>query len=134
MVWYGRRSDSRQERHWHFAVATFCAAIGLVMTTLSTGHLWTSLMLLAITTAGIVGAYPVFWAAATAQLSKSTAAAGIAVITSLGSLAGVVSPAAIGLIKTSTGSFTLGLYAVAAVMALGGLVMLCSRTLASQSS
>ncbi|MDB5983514.1 MAG: Nitrate/nitrite transporter [Pseudomonas sp.] len=131
MVWYGRRSDRRQERHWHFALATFCAATALVITTLTTGHLWTSLMLLAITTAGIVAAYPVFWAAATAQLSKSNAAAGIAVITSLGSLAGVISPAAIGLIKTATGSFTLGFYAVAAVMALGGVVMLRSRTLAS---
>jgi D-galactonate transporter len=127
MVWYGRRSDRLQERYWHFAIATFCAAIGLAMTTLTTGHLWTSLILLTLTTAGVVGAYPVFWAAATAQLSKRNAAAGIA---SLGSLAGVVSPAAIGLIKTATSNFTLGFYAVAAVMALGGVVMLRSRTLA----
>lgn len=109
---------------------TFCAATGLAMTTLTTGHLWASLVFLTLTTAGIVGAYPVFWAAATAQLSKRNAAAGIAIITSLRSLAGVVSPAAIVLIKTATGNFTLGFYAVAAVMALDGMVMLRSRTLA----
>ncbi|WP_223508357.1 MULTISPECIES: hypothetical protein [unclassified Pseudomonas] len=77
------------------------------MTTVTTGHLWISLVLLAITTAGI------------------------AAITSLGSLAGVVSPATIDFIKTPTGSFILGLYAVVAVMALGGLVMLRSRTFMS---
>lgn len=132
MVWYARRSDQRQERHWHFATATFCAAAGLVLSTWTASQLWASLALLAITTAGIVGAYPVFWAAATAQLGRGTSATvGIAIITSLGSLAGIVSPAAIGLIKTSTGSFEVGLYTVAAVMALGGVVMLRSSTLAS---
>jgi D-galactonate transporter len=133
MVWYARRSDRLKERHWHFAVATFCGAGALVLSTFTPGYLWTSLSLLAMTTAGIVAAYPVFWAAATAQLSKASAAGGIAVITSLGSLAGVISPAAIGLIKTSTGNFTLGLYAVSVVMASGGLVMLRSKTLAPPS-
>jgi D-galactonate transporter len=126
MIGYARHSDKHQERHWHFAIAVWCAAVALALSTFTTTGLWASLLLLAITTAGIAASYPVFWAYATARLAKTQASAGIAVITSLGSLAGIVSPAAMGLIRTTSGSFTQGLYVIAAVMSLGGLIMLCS--------
>lgn len=128
MVWYGRRSDRTNERRWHFAFATFIAAIALVLTTFVDNQIWVSMALLAVTSAGVVSAFPVFWAAATARLSTASAAAGIAMITTLGSLSGVFSPFAIGMLKSTTGSISTALYLVATVVAIGGLVMLCSRT------
>lgn len=125
MVWFGRRSDIRRERRWHFAFAAFVGATGLIATTW-TGALWPSLICIAIAAAGMVAAFPVLWGAATARLTTNAAPAGIATITSIGSLAGVVAPFAIGQIKTSTGSPALGLYLIALMIVAAGVVMLRS--------
>ena len=74
----------------------------------------------------MVAAFPVLWGAATARLTTNAAPAGIATITSIGSLAGVVAPFAIGQIKTSTGSPALGLYLIALMIVAAGVVMLRS--------
>jgi D-galactonate transporter len=124
MVWFGKHSDSRQERRWHFAVAAAMGALGLVGSTFTSNNLWLSIGLLAMATAGIVSSLPVFWAVATSHLSKASAAAGIAIITSVSNLAGVASPYALGLIKTSTGSLTAGLYVVAALLLVGAMSIL----------
>ena len=124
MIVYGRHSDRRKERRIHFAVAAIFGAGMLALTSLTLGSFWPSIILLSLATTGVVAVYPVFWAAATNALSRSSAATGIATITTLGSISGVVCPYAIGLIKTSTGSLTLGLYGVAGLMTVGALVML----------
>jgi MFS-type transporter involved in bile tolerance (Atg22 family) len=51
-------------------------------------------------------------------LSEDAAPAGIALITSIASLAGVT-PALVGTIKTQTGSLTLALYLIVAVLLVG---------------
>ena len=55
-----------------------------------------------------------FWTLPTAFLSGAAAAAGIAVINSIGNLAGFAGPFAMGWIKDATGSFTAGLLMIAA--------------------
>jgi predicted MFS family arabinose efflux permease len=123
-VWYGRRSDARKERRRHFAVACLLGAIGLFGSTFTTQSLWASLALLSLASAGIVSALPVFWAASTSYLSPRTAAAGIAIITSVSNLAGVASPYVLGLIKTATGSLSAGLAAIAGLLVLGALALM----------
>lgn len=124
MVWYGRRSDARKERRRHFAVACLLGAIGLFGSTFTTQSLWASIALLSLASAGIVSALPVFWAASTSYLSPRTAAAGIAIITSVSNLAGVASPYVLGLIKTATGSLSAGLAAIAGLLVLGALALM----------
>ena len=64
---------------------------------------------------GIFGCLPVFWTFPTAFLSGAAAAAGIALINSIGNLAGFAGPYAMGRIKDLTGSYTGGLLLLAAL-------------------
>ena len=56
-----------------------------------------------------------FWTLPTAFLSGTAAAGGIAMINSIGNLAGFAGPYAMGWIKDSTGSYAGGLLSLAAV-------------------
>lgn len=123
MVWYGRRSDRKRERRWHLAVAAFVAAATLIATTMTTANAWLSVALISLAVGGVVAAYPVFWAAATSAVPRAAAGASIAAITSIGNLSGVATPYTIGVLKSLTGSLSAGLYCTAAMMILGGIVM-----------
>ena len=124
MVWLGKRSDARQERRWHFATAAVLGAAGLVGSTFTSNDLWLSLALLSLATAGIVSTLPIFWAISTSYFSKASAAVSIALVTSIANLAGIASPYVLGLIRTSTGSLTAGLYVIAALLVAGALAVL----------
>jgi nitrate/nitrite transporter NarK len=63
---------------------------------------------------GIFGALPVFWTFPAAFLSGQAAAGGIALINSIGNLAGFTGPFAVGRIKDLTGSYTGGLLTLSA--------------------
>jgi ACS family tartrate transporter-like MFS transporter len=63
---------------------------------------------------GIYGSKPAFWPLPSAFLTGSAAAAGIALVNSIGNLGGFVGPYAVGWIKDATGSFEAGLYFLAA--------------------
>ncbi|MGQ8630996.1 MFS transporter [Agrobacterium sp. DKPNP3] len=62
--------------------------------------------------AGAYGAIPVFWQMPNKLFSGTAAAAGIAIINSFGNLGGFLAPYGLGLLKTETGSVTLGLLTV----------------------
>ncbi|WP_439671829.1 MFS transporter, ACS family [Cupriavidus necator] len=123
MFWVARRSDARRSHRQSFVIATCVAALGLAATACTTGSLWMSMTLVSAATAGVVSAFPVFWAIATSVLPKNVAAVGIAAITTLSGLAGVLCPASMGLLKTATGSTSIGLYVLAALLVSAGVVM-----------
>jgi D-galactonate transporter len=129
MILYGRHSDKRGERRWHYAVAVAIGGVGLALTSWTGAYIWVSVALIAIAIAGSVSSLPVFWAVATAQLSRQSAVGGIAIITSLGNLAGLACPYILGVIKQSTGSLTGGLVLIAGVMLAGALVMVGSGSI-----
>jgi ACS family tartrate transporter-like MFS transporter len=62
---------------------------------------------------GIFACLPAFWTLPTAFLSGAAAAAGIAVINSIGNLASFAGPLAMGWIKDHTGSYNGGLLLLA---------------------
>ncbi|MCO8646788.1 MFS transporter, partial [Burkholderia multivorans] len=64
------------------------------------------------------------WAMPSAFLSGAGAAAGIAMINSIGNLGGFVGPFAIGWLKQATGGYAAGLYVVAATLAVSAIVTL----------
>lgn len=66
---------------------------------------------------------PLLWAQPTALLSGG-AAAGIAMISSLGNLAGLFSPSLFGYLTVSTHSTSAGMFLLAAFMVLGGILSL----------
>jgi ACS family tartrate transporter-like MFS transporter len=57
-------------------------------------------------------------------LSGAGAAAGIAMINSIGNLGGFVGPFAIGWLKNTTGSYSAGLYVVGATLAMSSVITL----------
>jgi MFS family permease len=120
MVWWGRRSDRFAERRWHTAIPLFIAAAGIAASTVLDDP---TLKMIAFCVAGfgIFACLPVFWTLPTAFLSGAAAAAGIAVINSIGNLAGFAGPFAMGWIKDHTGSYAGGLLLLAGlgVIAMG---------------
>ncbi len=115
MIWNGIHSDKTGERHLHCALATLVASIGLVLTGLALGNAVLALAALTLAAIGILAAFPVFWSIPGAFLAGTAAAGGIALINSIGNLAGFAAPYMIGALKTSTGSLSSGLYFVAAL-------------------
>jgi nitrate/nitrite transporter NarK len=72
----------------------------------------------------ILTTLPLFWSLPTSFLAGTGAAAGIALINSLGNLSGFVSPYAVGLLKDATGSTDAGVYLLACGMVVGALLTL----------
>jgi sugar phosphate permease len=126
MVLIGRSSDRLKERRWHFVACVCIAALGLGLTTLSKGMLGVSVAVLSLAVIGIASATPIFFAGLTEYLSKSSSAAGIALISSLGNLGPAVSPSITGWITARTGNADYSMYLVMALYLVAGALLLLS--------
>ncbi len=73
---------------------------------------------------GILTTLPLFWSLPTAFLAGTGAAAGIAMINSLGNLAGFLSPYLVGWLKQVTASNSSGMYMLSGFLILGALLVL----------
>jgi ACS family tartrate transporter-like MFS transporter len=121
MILVSRSSDHRLERRHHVAIPAIMGAAALVLlgTTRSPFYSVTLLCLLA---AGVYSVIGPFWALPSEFLTGFSAAAGIALINSVGNLGGFVGPYMIGAIAMRTGNLYGGL-------ALAGLSLFISATL-----
>jgi MFS transporter, ACS family, tartrate transporter len=123
MVWFGYNSDSTGERKGHTAIGLLIGAAGIAASTLTSDPTLT-IVAFTIGACGVFGSLPVFWTLPTAVLSGTAAAAGIAVINSIGNLAGFVGPYAMGWMKDATGSLTGGLLLIAALAVIAMAIVL----------
>lgn len=124
MVLLGRSSDRSKERRWHVALPAVIGAVGLAASALVPHNVALAVVSLTVATIGILGALCQFWAIPPAFLGGVAAAAGIALINSVGNLAGFVSPYLVGWIKDMTHSTDMGLYCVAASLLVAAAVVL----------
>ncbi|BBQ00452.1 MFS transporter [Burkholderia sp. SFA1] len=124
MIVAGKHADRTRERRWHVALPALIAAAGFVLCALFGSSSAISVAGLTLATAGVITALPMFWALPTAFLGGTGAAAGIALINCTGNLAGFISPAVIGWLKTMTHSLSSGLFVVAASLAISALLIL----------
>ena len=118
MILLGRSSDRMRERRWHLIVPALCGAVGFVVAA-SAGSTVVAIAALAVAAGGVLTCAPLFWSLPTAFLSGAGAAAGIALINSVGNLAGFASPYVIGALRDSTGSTAAGMYALAGMLVIG---------------
>jgi cyanate permease len=123
MVWYGRRSDARQERKGHAAVALLLCVLGYGAAAFINDPLG-KMICLTVASFGTFAVLPIIWTFPTAFLSGAAAAAGIAIINALGNLSGFVGPFAMGRIVDLTGSFAGGLLLIAALALLAMVIVL----------
>ncbi len=126
MVAMGLHSDRSGERRWHTAAPAFAGAMALSAAAYSTS-VGPAILLISVAVLGVFSMMGPFWAMPTSLLSGTAAAAGIAVINSIGNLGGFVGPYVIGLVRTSTGQFKGGLLLVSGALAVSGAVVLRVR-------
>jgi len=112
----GRSSDARRERRWHLIVPAAAAALGFVGAAAYPHSTVVSLAFLSLAACGVLTCTALFWSLPTSVLSGTAAAAGIALINSVGNLAGFASPSLIGWLKDATHSNEYGMFALAAIL------------------
>ena len=124
MVLVGKSSDLSGERRWHFAAAATAGGLGLILSTWFPSNVPAALAALSLATAGVLSSFPLAWTMPTALLAGSAAAAGIALVNSIGGLAGFVSPYLVGWIADRTHRLDTGLYVIASFLFLGAILVL----------
>jgi D-galactonate transporter len=124
MILFAHSADRRGERRWHIAIPALLGALGLVLSVQWHGDTTMAMLALTLATIGILTTLPLFWSLPTAFLAGTGAAAGIALINSLGNLAGFISPYAVGWLKDMTQSTDSGMYLLAACMVVGAALTL----------
>lgn len=123
MVIIGKNSDRTHERRGHVAASALLGAVGLgAAAFLNIPYL--ELAALALAAIGIWGALGPFWAMSSEFLSGTGAAAGIALINSIGNLGGFAGPYLIGVLRGSAQDFTAALLTLALFPLVGAILSL----------
>ena len=79
-----------------------------------------SVVLLSVAMLGLASMFGPFWTLATSFVHGAGAAAGIALINSVGNIGGFVGPYGIGYLRDATSGFAAGLIAIGVIMIAGG--------------
>jgi MFS transporter, ACS family, tartrate transporter len=122
MVFWARHSDATHERVAHVGLPLLLTAAALAVC----GYLdnpYVTMVALVVAAIGTFCTFALFWTLPTAWLSGSAAAGAIALINSIGNLAGFGGPYLIGWVKQATGSTSTGLLVLAVLPLVGGLLV-----------
>ena len=120
---FGHSADKRRERRWHLIVPASMGAIGFVVAAAYPNDTAVSIAALSIAAGGVLTCAPLFWSLPTSFLAGSAAAAGIAIINSIGNLAGFASPYLIGYLRDATHSTASGMYSLAVMLVIGAIAV-----------
>ena len=123
----GHSSDRSGERGLHIALPAFVGALGFGAAAL-TSNPYLAMAALCVAATGLWISNTVFWTLPTAILAGTPAAAGLALINSVGNFGGFFGAILTGWVRAHTGSFALALAALGCFLALSGvLVLLVAR-------
>lgn len=122
MVLWARHSDASRERVAHVGGPLLLTALALGVSSYITDPTIT-MVVLTIAAIGIFCTFAVFWTLPTAWLSGTAAAGGIALINSIGNLAGFGGPYLIGWVKDATGNTSTGLLVLSLLPLAAGLLV-----------
>lgn len=119
----GIHSDRMKEVRFHCGLGILTGGIGCALLGLFVlqGSQW-AILALWIALPGILCSIPVFWQLPNKILVGTAAAAGIALINSIGNLGGFGAPFLMGVVKDATGQVTIALWLVAALLIVGAIV------------
>lgn len=123
MVVTSRHSDRTSERRWHIAAAALASGVGFIGAAYAPG-LVPALLLLSLAMAGLASMLGPFWALAGDFMGGAGAAAGIALINSVGNIGGFVGPYGVGYLRDATQSFSAGLIGIGVIVIAGGALVL----------
>jgi MFS family permease len=123
MIVWGKHADQKRERVWHTFAGAALAFVGLSLG----AYLKEPVLQLAAICLSAVGIYCIkgpFLALISESLQGENAAAGIALVSTLGSLSGFAAPWMVGKIRGMTGGYEWALIALGVQSLLGGLLLL----------
>jgi len=123
MMLVSRRSDRTRERRYHAAAPLIAGAVALMLLS-TTNSVWVALVLWSVIAAGIYSFLGPFWSVPSEFLSGLSAAAGIALINSIGNLGGFVGPSAIGVLTKQAGGMYAGLRFVGVSLLMSAVLLL----------
>jgi nitrate/nitrite transporter NarK len=127
MVWWGRHSDRTGERVVHLIVVAGLGFVGFAAAS-AFQSLSGQIASLCLALMGVYGSFPVFWALPTTFLTGTAAAAGLALINSLGNLAGYLGPQVVARLTHGSGNFGPALLALGVSMLTPAIVVLLLRS------
>ena len=117
-------ADRTKEHRWHTALPAVACAVGLVLTGAATGNTLVALIGLTLAAAGSSTAQASFWTLPSAFLGGAAAAAGIALVNSLGNVAGFVSTYVVGWLADLTHSNSASFYLFGGIVLVGAVLTL----------
>jgi ACS family tartrate transporter-like MFS transporter len=124
MFLWSRHSDRTGERSWHIALPAFVGAVGLAASAYFGNSPALALAALSLSAIGVYAALPVFWTLPTSLLAGSAAAAGIALVNSIGNTGGFFGPMLVGYVTDATGGYGAALWTLAALVTFAGVLVL----------
>jgi ACS family tartrate transporter-like MFS transporter len=127
MVLVGQHSDRTGERKWHVAACALTAALGLVLAAAFEDSVPLIVLSFTLSQLGQRSVMSVFWAIPPIFLGGTAAAAGIALINSIGNLGGAVGPSVMGWLRETTGAYSDGLLVLAAALVAEALLVASLR-------
>src|SRR6195952_1847120 len=122
MTLWARHTDAKRERVAHVGLPLLLTAAALAVC----GYMdnpYVTMVALVVAAIGIFGTFAVFWTLPTAWLSGTAAAGAIALINSIGNLAGFGGPYLIGWVKETTGNTSSGLLVLSLLPLAAGLLV-----------
>src|SRR6201988_162185 len=122
MILWARHSDATRERVMHVGTPLLLTAAALAVC----GYMdspYDTMVALVVAAIGVFCTFGVFWTLPTPWLSGSAAAGAIALINSIGNLAGFGGPYLIGWVKEGTGSASTRVLVLAVLPLIGGILV-----------
>ena len=133
MILVSQSGDRMRERRWHTIIPCLVAAIGLALTALAEGDTFLAMIGLTLGAAGVSAAQSCFWTLPASFLAGAAAAAGIALVNSLGNIGGFASTFLVGWMADLTHSTSSSLYLFAALIAISaGLILTIPQKLVNK--
>jgi ACS family tartrate transporter-like MFS transporter len=127
MVLVGRHSDRTGERKLHVAGCALTAATGLVLAVTFQDNVPLLVLSFTLSQMGQRSIMSVFWAIPPMLLSGAGAAAGIALINSIGNMGGFFGPSMMGTLRDWTGGYTGGLLVLAGALVIEAILVMTLR-------
>jgi ACS family tartrate transporter-like MFS transporter len=124
MIVIGAHSDRTGERKGHVAACALTAATGLILAVVFQASVPLLVLSFALSQLGQRSVMSVFWSIPPMILGGTAAAAGIALINSVGNLGGSVGPSVMGWLREGTSSYSAGLLVLATALVLEAILVM----------
>ncbi|MQA02903.1 MAG: MFS transporter [Streptosporangiales bacterium] len=121
MVLWAHHGDRTRERVWHVALPAIVGGAAIPIALYLQSPLLT-MIAVTVCAVGVCCGLPTFWSLPTTFLTGAAAAGGIALVNSIGNLAGFVAPYVTGALADLTGTQNAGMWAVGAAMVGAGVL------------